>query len=123
MDIDSLQAAKHKLRIPELWQMLSLDGAPAKSCRSPFREDSNPSFSVFDDGLKFKDHGTGEHGDAVDFLARACALSLADAIREFKKLAGVEDPAPAAPSRSNPSHTPPHLPSPISHASPLDWLA
>ncbi len=100
---DSLDAAKQRLRIPELWRMLGLPGEAAKTCRSPFREDSNPSFSVFDEGLKFKDHGTGDHGDAPDFLARARNLPLAEAIREFKQLAGVEDTAPAAPSRSNPS--------------------
>lgn len=102
---DALSRAKDRLRIPELWRMLSLPGEPAKSCRSPLRaDDANPSFSVFNDGLLWKDHGTGEHGDAIDFLARARNLSLKDAIAEFKRLAGVEDAAPAAqPPRSNAS--------------------
>lgn len=104
MNPDTLALAKERLRTPELWQLLNLPGEAAKSCRSPFREDSSPSFSVFDDGLRWKDHGTGEHGDAVDFLARARNLSLKDAIAEFKRLAGVEDTATAAPpARSNAS--------------------
>ena len=78
MNPDSLDEAKQHLRIPELWRMLGLPGEAAKSCRSPFREDTNPSFSVFDDGRKFKDHATGESGDAIDFLARARNLSLAE---------------------------------------------
>jgi antitoxin (DNA-binding transcriptional repressor) of toxin-antitoxin stability system len=102
MNSDALALAKERLRIPELWRLLNLPGEAAKSCRSPLRaDDANPSFSVFDDGLRWKDHGTGEHGDAVDFLARARSLSLKDAIAEFKRLAGVADAAPAAPSRSN----------------------
>lgn len=95
MNSDSLNIAKHQLRIPELWRMLGLPSEPGKSCHSPFRDDHNPSFSVFDDGLRWKDHATGEHGDAIDFLARARGLSNADACREFLKLAGVSDsPAP-----------------------------
>lgn len=104
MNPDSLAEAKQRLRLPELWRLLNLRGEAAKSCRSPFREAGNPSFSVFEDGLRWKDHGTGEHGDAIDFLARARNLSLKDAIAEFKRLAGVEDTAPATPpARSNAS--------------------
>lgn len=113
MNPDALALAKDHLRIPELWRLLGLPGEPAKSSRSPLRaDDTNPSFSVFNDGLLWKDHGTGEHGDAIDLLARARNLSLKDAIAEFKRLAGVADAAPAAPpSRSNPL---PQTPS-------LDW--
>lgn len=114
MNPDTLALAKDRLRIPELWRQLGLPGEPAKSCRSPLRaDDTNPSFSVFNDGLLWKDHGgTGEHGDAIDFLARARNLSLKDAIAEFKRLAGIEGIAPAAPpSRSNP----------LSRTQSLDW--
>jgi hypothetical protein len=62
---------------------------PGKTCRSPFREDRRPSFSVFDEGRRYRDFGTGEHGDAVDFLAHARGLSNADAVNEFMRLAGV----------------------------------
>jgi hypothetical protein len=43
--------AKARFTIPVLWRMFNLKGKPAKSCRSPFRPDQNPSFSVSDDGL------------------------------------------------------------------------
>ena len=36
--------------------------------RSPFRDDHKPSFAVYKDG--YKDFGTGDRGDAVDFLSR-----------------------------------------------------
>ena len=50
-----LQAAKEGLRIPELWAILSLPGKPARSCQSPFREDRNPSFSIYNSGRKWAD--------------------------------------------------------------------
>ena len=102
MNHDALALAKDRLRIPELWLLLGLDGEPAKSCRVPWRKDQNPSGSLYDDGRRFHDHATNEDFDAPDFLARARNLSLKDAIAEFKRLAGVEDSAPAAPpARSN----------------------
>lgn len=96
MKTDALQRAKQSLRIPELWRRLNLPGEAAKSCRCPWREDQHPSFSVFDDGLRWHDFGTSEGGDAVDFLAKARGLSKGDACREFLALAGVR-PAKHAP--------------------------
>jgi hypothetical protein len=84
-----LQAAKERLRVPELWAMLSLPGKPGRACRSPFREDHNGSFSIFDDGRKWKDHATGEGGDAVDFVAVALGISNQEACRKLIGLAGV----------------------------------
>ena len=55
-----LQAAKERLLIPDLWQWLNLPGNPGRSCRSPFREDRSPSFSIYADGRKWKDHATGD---------------------------------------------------------------
>jgi hypothetical protein len=78
-----LQAAKERLTIPELWAMLGLPGKCGPSCRSPFREDRNPSFSIYDVGRKWKDHATGEGGDVIDFLARALNLSNEDACRKL----------------------------------------
>ena len=51
-----LQAAKERLTIAALRAMLELPGKHARSCRSPFREDHNASFSMYDDGRKWKDH-------------------------------------------------------------------
>ena len=69
--------------------MLGLQGNPARACHSPFRKDRKPSFSVYDDGGKWKDFATGEGGDAVDFVAVALDLTLKDACREFIRLSGV----------------------------------
>lgn len=69
--------------IPSVWHKLGLPGEPEKSCKSPFREDRNPSFSIFEDGHRWKDHATGESGDAIDFYATAKGITTPDAIREL----------------------------------------
>jgi DNA primase len=89
MNRDSLADAKRRLRVPELWVLLNLPGAPGKSCRCPWRDDHKPSFSVFADGMRWRDFATDEGGDAIDFLVKARGLSLGDAIREFKRLVGL----------------------------------
>src|SRR6266540_3742129 len=83
----SLEAAKDRLRIPNLWRHFGFSGEPKTSCRCPWREDHHPSFSVSDDGCLWHDFTTNEGGDAIDFLARASGLSRADACRKFIELA------------------------------------
>ena len=86
-----LEAALEKLSIADVWRLCGVEGEPPgrdKAVRSPFRDDKNPSFSIYDNGKRWKDHGTGEHGDAADFLAKAKNLSKADACRELIRLAG-----------------------------------
>ena len=83
-----LASALERFTIPELWQLLGLSGTPQASCCSPFREDKNPSFTIYADGQRWCDHGTGEGGDAVDFVAQACDLSKSNAARKLIDLAG-----------------------------------
>ena len=82
-----LSEAKHRLSIPQLWTHFQLPGKAMKSCRCPWRPDRHPSFSVFHNGTKWKDHGTGEAGDALDFFQRVSGLSPSDACREFLRMA------------------------------------
>ena len=79
--------AKKRLTIPQLWFRLQLAGKPKRSCRCPWRRDRHPSFSVFADGAMWKDHATGQSGDAVDFFRMATGLSQQDACRQFIELA------------------------------------
>jgi hypothetical protein len=103
-DIPSL---KERLLIPEVWQRLRLEGEPAERCRSPFREDRNPSFSIYKGGRRWKDYGTGAGGDVIDFIAMARQISKGEATREFLDLAGVPRGKPA---RSH-AHARPRSPS------------
>jgi hypothetical protein len=81
------ESAKDRLRIPELWRLLGLEGEPSKLCPSPFREDRKPSFSVYDEGRQAKDFSTGEHFDGISFLGKARGMSNGKAIRAFVELA------------------------------------
>lgn len=85
-----INEAKNRLPIPTLWRILSLAGDPPVRdgvYRSPFREDGNPSFSIFANGTRFKDHATGESGDAITFYAMARGIENREAVKEFLTLA------------------------------------
>lgn len=93
----SIEEAKDRLSISTLAAQLFPDWKPAKCCKRPWGEDNHASFSVFDNGRRWRDHATGERGDAVDFLTRALGLSREDGIRRFIEMAGGghrEQPAP-----------------------------
>jgi hypothetical protein len=93
----TLADAKARLNIHDLWPHFGFPGEPKASCRCPWRDDRKPSFSVFDGGNHWKDFGTGEAGDAVDFFQRASGLLKKDACRKFIELAGGHfAPAPRA---------------------------
>jgi hypothetical protein len=103
----NISEAKERVTVATLGERFFPGWKPAKSCRRPWGEDRNPSFSVFDGFRKWKDHATGEGGDAVDFLQRALNLSKPDACRQFVELAGggCREAAPVKP---------PQPPSPVS---------
>ena len=85
---NDIHTLKENLRIPEVWHRLGLPGEPSLSCRAPFRPDKSPSFSVYDDGRRWKDHGTGEGGDVIDFIANAFDIAKKEAYKRFIVMAG-----------------------------------
>jgi hypothetical protein len=91
-DYSPLEAALEKLNIYDVWQLLGLEGKPRRSCRSPVRQDKHPSFSTYAQGRRFKDHATGEGGDAADFCAYVRSLSREDGARLLIDLAGTRRP-------------------------------
>lgn len=73
--------------------------------RSPLREDNNPSFSFYNRGgvWRWTDHGTGDGGDEIDYLARRHSLNNRDARSLFLETAGVQgrdEPAPKVQKKS-----------------------
>jgi hypothetical protein len=83
-----------RLDIRQLWRVLSLPGEPGKCVSSPFREDKRPSFSVYEDGgrWRFKDHAASEdHGDAVDFIRLAKGCTAAEALAWARNFLGLPD--------------------------------
>jgi hypothetical protein len=81
-----IDEAKARFTIPVLWRMFNLRGDPGSPCRSPFREDRSPSFSVFDGGRRWIDHATAERGDAIDFLAKIKGISNPEAFIELLRM-------------------------------------
>ena len=79
------------------WAHLGLPGRPGRTCKSPFREDKKPSFSVYmaKDGQRWYDQGEGVGGDVVDFFARAKDIPIQTAIDQLGILIGEAKP-PAA---------------------------
>lgn len=108
-----LERAKAHLIIPDVAARLFPGWRAAPSCKSPFRQDRNASFSVFDDGRKWKDHATGEYGDIVDFIAKARGISKCDAAHELIAMAGAQGPVasrPVAVERKKTADAAPSLP-------------
>jgi hypothetical protein len=89
-----LKSAIRRLPIHILWYRLGLQGKVTGHCcvRSPLRDnDRHPSFSIFDDGRRYKDHGTGESGDSFDFFKAVKKLNGKEAYRPFLEVAGVTE--------------------------------
>jgi hypothetical protein len=72
------QQARESLTIPDAWHMLGLEGEPRTSCKSPFREDRNASFTIYDESRKWKDHGEQIGGDVIEFIRYAIKGTHAD---------------------------------------------
>jgi hypothetical protein len=86
-----LDAAKDRLRLPELWRILNLPGEPPTRDRvkfsSPLRPDAHPSCSFYDDCRRMMDWSTGKKYDGVTMLGESLGLKNAEAIRRFVEIA------------------------------------
>ena len=98
-----LEAAKGRLPIPTLWQVLNLPGHPGRECFCPFHENRRTkAASVFEaEGhFFFKCHAgcTDKAVDSAGFLALTTGASNEEACRKLIEMAGVM-PAPVAAMR------------------------
>jgi hypothetical protein len=117
MKPDLFAEAREAYKIGDVWQMLRLPGEPKASCRSPFRDERSPSFAIFDNGKAWKDHGTGDGGDVVEFIRHAIGGDHR-AVRDWlKERLGIDyydfDPAKA----------PLRLRKPATASKPIQWPA
>jgi len=64
--------------VADAWSRIGLPNPPPSKdkyiCKSPFRDDNHPSFSIYNNGERWKDFATGEGGDVVDFLKKATGI-------------------------------------------------
>lgn len=96
---DVFGMAREKLSIAEIWESLGLPGTPKPSCKSPFRDEKSPSFSIHSDGKAWNDHGTGEGGDVIDFVMHALSLDHRGAREWFAARLGLSTEGPSSPTR------------------------
>ena len=102
-----IDEAKARFTIPVLWRMFNLRGDPGSPCRSPFREDRSPSFSVCYENRGWKDHATGEGGDAIDFLAKIKGVSREEAFVELLNMVDGTTHQPATTTHHSAARTEP----------------
>lgn len=79
---DVFAEAREAYTIADAWKMFGLPEEPKASCKSPFRDDKNPSFSIFNDGKAWTDHSTGDGGDVIEFIRHAIGGDH-NAVRSF----------------------------------------
>lgn len=84
----SLHQLKQVCPLPVLMEHLGLGTHAKPSSKSPVRTDNNASWGIFnsDNGWRFKDHGTGDTGAEIAFLASHLKL---DPHENFLLLLGV----------------------------------
>jgi hypothetical protein len=78
---------KTRIDIPTLAEKLFPGWKSAASCKSPFREDNKPSFSVYAHGTRWKDHASGDGGDIFDFYQLATGCDCKQAFIDLKQMA------------------------------------
>lgn len=73
---------KSRYTVLDVWKMLMPQSAPCKDgvYHSPFRDDSNPSFSISKQGRHWKDFSSDEGGDCLDFWMKATGGTLPEAL-------------------------------------------
>jgi CHC2 zinc finger len=77
---------KARITIPILAEKLFPGWKPDKSCLSPFREQKNPSFSVYENGRRWKDYTSDKGGDAFDFYQEATGCDRKEAFSALKEI-------------------------------------
>ena len=92
-----IQEIKERLTIERIGAVVFPGWVSGKSCKSPFRQDRTPSFSVFDNSRAWKDHATGDAGDVVSFYMKATGMQFTDALERLSCLAGVYPDIPRKP--------------------------
>jgi DNA primase len=107
----TLQEAKERVTIADLWREFGYEGDPRKTCFCPCHKNTRtPAFSVFDDGKAWKCHAGCGEGSVVDFLIKAKSLSKAEACKEILRRAGANHESPPKRERESPKPSVLHLP-------------
>jgi 5S rRNA maturation endonuclease (ribonuclease M5) len=92
---------KSRYTVLDVWRMLMPQSCPLKDgvFHSPFRDDSNPSFSISQQGRKWKDFSSDEGGDCLDFWMKATGGTLVEAIAALASGASNQQVLPMEPPK------------------------
>lgn len=92
---------KARYTVLDVWRMLMPQSCPLKDgvYHSPFRDDSNPSFSISQQGRKWKDFSSDEGGDVLDFYQKATGCTLPEAIAALASGASNQQVLPPEPPK------------------------
>lgn len=78
---------KETLNCFDVLNMLDIQAHSGKNLICPFHKETNPSFSIYDDGKRFKCFGCEVSGDCIDLFVMLSGMDIAAAI---KYLAGIK---------------------------------
>jgi hypothetical protein len=108
----TLQEAKERVLIADIWRECGYEGEPKKTCFCPFHENTKtPAFSVFDEGKGWKCHAGCGEGSVIDFLAKAKGIPEEEACKEIlRRAGGNENNCSHPPRRESPKPEPLQLP-------------
>jgi len=82
---------KERITIPILAEKLFPGWEPGKKCKSPFRDERDPSFSVFANDRAWNDFATGRGGDVFHFYQEATGCDRRQAFKDLLEMAGGKD--------------------------------
>lgn len=89
-EVDIFGEFRQRYTIPDVWQLLGVSGDPKPSCCCPWREEKNPSFSIYEDGRKFKDHAGDTQGDVIEFVRHSAGLDYKETRRWCAEQLGID---------------------------------
>ena len=108
MDMREKTKLLNQLPIIEVARLLGLSFARKGSISCPFpdHEDSNPSFSIFSDGNRWKCYGCNRNGGAIDLVKEYLGLSFMEAKNWLDAASGLTTGSPALRSQREPKTVP-----------------
>jgi hypothetical protein len=117
-EVHELKGSLTRITVYDLWRLIVLpgyrnlpnDSRADHSCLSPLRDENKESFSIFNEGRRWKDHGdnTNEfnHGDCVDFLMRSTGMDRVVASRIIIAIDSINEASENGDHPSNNGHNP-----------------
>ena len=93
----TIEELKSSLPMPDLLRSMGLGAYAKKLCCAPLRKDNNPRWGIYQDdkGWHWKDFGTGQGGDELDFLQAFHKCDQREAIAKYEAAAHLQPVAAA----------------------------